>query len=208
MVHPSTMNPLNRTIALSSHAKRRTPYEVAPTRRQGAFALKTLAILAAIILSTSVAVAQSPTPDWRAATEAELKALLPARATVGKEHIETEMRAASGVTNGHGRFLAGVVLITAGYSADGKYSHYLITQVPVQIGDLTLPAGEYVFGWQRGEDQLDVHFYEAATGTSRGSVIATRIPGSSRVESFKIWPPRIKPILQIGRFGMTYRIPK
>jgi hypothetical protein len=145
---------------------------------------------------------------WQAATDAELKALLPARATVQKEHIETEMRAASGVTNGHGRFFAGVVLITAGYSADGKYSHFLIAQVPVQIGDITLQAGEYVFGWQRADDQLEVHFYEAATGTERGSVMATRIAGSSRVESFKIWPPQTKALIQIGRFGMPYRILK
>jgi hypothetical protein len=143
---------------------------------------------------------------WRAATDLELKALLPARATVQKEYIETEMRAASGVTNGHGRFFAGVVLITAGYSADGKYSHYLIAQVPVQIGEITLQAGEYVFGWQRADDQLKVHFYEAATGNERGSVMATRITGSSRVESFKIWPPQGKALIQIGRFGMPYRI--
>lgn len=217
----------HRCKAIASYVKCPTPNEVAPARRLGALHQRctfnktalstrrrtyllrtTLTMIAILVFGCSLTLAQSPATEWRAATDAELKALLPARATVGKEHIETEMRAASGVTNGHGRFLAGVVLITAGYSADGKYSHYLITQVPVQIGALTLPAGDYVFGWQRNEDQLDVHFYEAATGTSRGSVPATRIVGSGRVESFKIWPPRVKPLIQIGRFGMPYRIPK
>ncbi|MEO6803717.1 MAG: hypothetical protein ABI197_10810 [Granulicella sp.] len=118
------------------------------------------------------------------------------------------MRSASGVTNGHGRFFAGIVLITAGYSADGKYSHYLITQVPIEIGDVSLPAGEYVLGWKRGDETLDVKFYDAATGAPRGSVEAVRIANSSRVESFKIWPPRTKSLIQIGRFGMPYRISK
>jgi hypothetical protein len=31
------------------------------------------------------------------------------------------MRTASGIVNSHGRAIAGVVLITAGYSADGNY---------------------------------------------------------------------------------------
>ena len=152
--------------------------------------------------------AQSPAASWRSANEAELHALLPARAAVEKEHIETESRSSSGVTNGHGKFIAGIVLITAGYSADGKYSHYLIAQVPIQIGDLSLPAGDYVFGWQRGEELLKVHFYDALTGNPRGSIDATRIPGVSRVESFKIWSPGTRSLIQIGRFGMPYRIQK
>ena len=78
---------------------------------------------------------------WRAATEGELKTLLPARAPVQQERIETEMRTASGITDGHGKFVAGVVLITAGYSADGKYSHYFVTQVPLKIGNFQLAPG-------------------------------------------------------------------
>jgi len=53
--------------------------------------------------------------------------------TVVTEHIETEMRTASGIVNGRGQFIAGVVLITAGYSAADKYSHYLIVQAPVSM---------------------------------------------------------------------------
>src|SRR3954471_22157294 len=89
--------------------------------------------------------------NWRQATDAELASLLPARAPVEKEHIETEMRTASGIVNAHGRYIAGVVLLTAGYSADGKYSHYLIAQAPVTIGGVVLKPGEYVFGWDRAK---------------------------------------------------------
>ena len=182
-----------------------TPKSINKTRPSIVWAALLLALLCVCRWNAS---AQAPVANWRAATDAELQALLPARAPVEKEHIETEMRSASGITNGHGRFFAGVVLITAGYSADGKYSHYLITQVPIQIGDVSLPAGEYVFGWKRGDDVLNVNFYDAATGTIKGSVVAPKIAGSSRVESFKIWPPKTKSLIQIGRFGMQYHITK
>lgn len=159
------------------------------------------ALLALIPLS---APAQKNT--WRQATDSELAALLPARAPVEKEHIETEMRTASGITDGKGHFIAGVVLITAGYSADGKYSHYLIVQAPVRIGTIALTPGEYVFGWQRDSDALNVHLHEALTGKLIGTTVAHRIPGNSRVESLRIWPPADKAIIQIGRFSLPYEL--
>jgi hypothetical protein len=152
--------------------------------------------------------AQAQKSAWRQATDAELASLLPARAQVEKEHIETEMRTASGIVNTHGHYIAGVVLLTAGYSAEGKYSHYLIVQAPVRIGGSTLKPGEYVFGWARaqGGDALSVHFYRAATGTPMGTAEAHRIAGSSRVESLHIWPPADKALIQIGRFGIPYEL--
>jgi len=147
-----------------------------------------------LLLATSLAVAQKAA--WRQATDAELSSLLPARAPVEKEHIETEMRTASGIVNGHGRFIAGVVLITAGYSADGKYSHYLIALKP----------GEYVFGYAHAGDVLSVHFHEAATGALVGTTDAHLIAGSSRVASLHIWPPGAKALIQIGRFGIPYEL--
>jgi len=79
---------------------------------------------------------------WRPATVPELRKVIPARAPVIKENIETEFRTASGVTDGAGRFIAGVVMITAGYSAEGKYSHFFLTQAPLRVGELDLPAGQ------------------------------------------------------------------
>ena len=145
-----------------------------------------------------------PKPSWRSATAAELQGALPARAQVEKERIETEMRTASGIINSQGKIIAGVVLITAGYSADGKYSHYFLVQAPVTIGDVSLPAGNYVLGWQRGEDSLIVKIYDAATGDERGTTTAHRLPTGSRVESFRIWPPSERQFIQIGRFALAY----
>ncbi len=143
---------------------------------------------------------------WRSATMEELTAVLPSRAPVQKERIETEMRTASGIINSHGKFIAGVVLITAGYSADGKYSHYLIVQSPITIADIPLAPGSYVFGWQRTEATLLVKFYEATTGAERGTATAHRMQQGSRVESFRLWPPGDQSILQIGRFSLPYRL--
>lgn len=145
---------------------------------------------------------------WRQATDAELASVLPARAPVEKEHIETEMRTASGIVDKQGHYIAGVVMITAGYSADGKYSHFLLVQAPIKIGGVELKPGEYVFGWSRAQDPdaLSVHFHVAATGALVGTTEVRRLPGTPRVESIKIWPPADKPLFQIGRFGIGYEL--
>lgn len=143
---------------------------------------------------------------WRTATAEELQASLPDRAPVEKERIETEMRTASGITDGHGHIIAGVVLITAGYSADGKYSHYFLVQHPMRVEDFVLPAGAYVIGWKRVEGGLDVHFFDAATGKERGSALARQMPPGTRVEAFRMWPPNDRSVVQIGRFGLPYTV--
>ncbi len=146
--------------------------------------------------------------DWRPATEAELKSLIPTRAPVEKERIETEFRTASGITNRHGKFIAGVVLITAGYAAEGKYSNFLIVQAPLKVGSLFLSAGTYVFGWQRkSDDALEVKFYHAQSGKPLGTVEAERTSRAGRIESFHIFPPGEKAQIQIGRFAMNYELP-
>jgi hypothetical protein len=159
-----------------------------------------------LVLSAFAQVSYAQKTTWRQATDAELASLLPARAPVEKEHIETEMRTASGIVNSRGQFVAGVVLLTAGYSADGKYSHYLMVQTPIRVGGIFLKPGEYAFGWARAQtgDALSVHFHEAATGVLVGTTDAHRLTGSSRVESLHIWPPGDKALIQIGRFAIPY----
>ncbi len=166
------------------------------------------AIVCGVFLPVLALAAQAQKSVWRQATTAELASVLPSRAPVESEHIETEMRTASGIVDEHGHFIAGVVLITAGYSAEGKYSHYLIVQAPVVIGGVRLKPGEYAFGWSRedGGDLLTVHFNQAATGALVGTTDAHRIAGSSRVESLHIWPPGDKSLIQIGRFGIPYKV--
>jgi hypothetical protein len=154
-----------------------------------------------------------PAESWRAATPDELKSIIPARAPVISERIETEFRTASGITDGSGHFIAGVVMITAGYSAEGKYSHYFLVQAPVRVGTIDLPSGDYVFGWTRSQDALKVSFYQASTGKEVGQVDAERNPAITRVESFRIWPPHgtgsePRSVIQIGRFTFPYSLAK
>ncbi len=169
---------------------------------------KLLLLLCAALVAMLTVAAPAQKSSWRQATPSELAAALPSRAPVITEHIETEMRTASGIIDNRGRVIAGVVMITAGYSAEGKYSHYLVVQAPIRIGGVELKPGDYVFGWTRSPegDWLHVHFNLAATGQLLGSADAHWIAGSTRVESLHIWPPAEKELIQIGRFGMPYQL--
>ncbi len=160
----------------------------------------------ALLIASIGTIAQARKSTWRQASDTELASLLPARAPVIKEHIETEMRTASGIVDGHGRYIAGVVLITAGYSAEGKYSHFLVVQSSIKIGGVDLKPGEYVFGYTHAGDLLNVHFNEAASGTLVGTTDAHLIPSIKGVTNLHIWPPATRAIIQIGRFGIPYEL--
>ena len=169
------------------------------------------ALCAALSLCFTLPQASAQNGTWRTATAEELKSVIPARAPVISERIETEFRTASGITDGAGHFIAGVVMITAGYSAEGKYSHYFLVQAPIRVGAIDLPAGDYVFGWTRSQDALKVSFYQASTGKQLGQVDAERNPSITRVESFRVWPPKSAAgephaLVQIGRFSFPYAL--
>ncbi len=169
---------------------------------------RTFAILllpvAALALTLNISAAQ----QWRVATQQELNSWIPARAPVVKEQIETESRTETGIVDSAGKYIAGAVLITSGYSANGKYSILLLTQVPLKIGTASLEPGQYVFGWQRVNDNLDVLFYEAASGRFLGKAQAIRDDTHRKIESFRILPPNDHSVMLIGRFGFHYELAK
>jgi hypothetical protein len=165
-------------------------------------------IFSAVFMLLIFPVAHGEKAVWRQATDVELASLLPARAPVEKEHIETEMRTASGVVNNRGEYIAGVVLITAGYSADGKYSHFLVVQAPIRMGGVALKPGEYAFGYTHAGDLLRVHINEAASGTLVGTTDAHLLSGIKGITSLRIWPPGGRSVIQIGRFGIPYEVGK
>ncbi|MBS1786442.1 MAG: hypothetical protein JST85_01895 [Acidobacteria bacterium] len=171
--------------------------------------MKFLTTIFLLLFLPSLAFAQDDS-SWRQATEKELGALIPSRAPVEKERIETELRSASGVTDGKGHFIAGVLLITAGYSAHGKYTHFFITQTPIRIGDAKMKPGQYVYGYRRlDDDTLEFIFYEAATGTQVGATKAPRESRTGPIRSLLITPPvKGKGMIQIGRFGCEYSLDK
>lgn len=144
---------------------------------------------------------------WRPATEKELATIIPERAPVISERIETELRTASAVVDGRGHAIAAAVLITAGYSANGKYSIFLMTQVPLRIGGRVIPPGRYLLGWKRGEDALEVTLSEAMSGNPLLTVEAKQSSETiHRVEPIHIWPPQDNSVIQLGRFTIPYSI--
>jgi hypothetical protein len=170
--------------------------------------MKTLLVISLVAYMLSPG-AEAQGKKWRQATRNELRALIPAKAAVEDETIETEIRTASGVTS-RGKFIAGVVMITAGYSAEGKYSHYFITQVPINIGEFSLRPGNYVFGKKRSDaDTLEIGFYESATGKALGTVAAKRDTTNTRVYSLLITPGAGDAIsIRVGRFSFDCTITK
>ncbi|MBV8866910.1 MAG: hypothetical protein JO210_16060, partial [Acidobacteriaceae bacterium] len=62
------------------------------------------------------------------------------------------------------------------------------------------------FGWHHEADALRVLFYEAPSGKFLGSVDALRNSAIGRIESFHLYPPGDKAVIQIGRFGFGYSI--
>ena len=165
-------------------------------------------VLLIILVVWSTVHATVPPFRWRVASESELRKIIPARAPVIKENIETEFRTASGITDGRGKFIAGVVMITAGYSAEGKYSHFFSTQVGMKVGDISLTPGQYVFGYQRkNADSINISFYRASSGEQIGDVEAHRNRKSTMVRALLISPQAGgKGTIQVGRFVCEFRI--
>jgi hypothetical protein len=167
---------------------------------------KPTALLALLILfSTAIFAVGS---GWRKMSEKELRSAVPERAPVINERIETEFRTASGITDSEGHRIYGVVIITAGYEAEGKYTHFFKTQTGLKIGDFKLEAGEYVFGYKRMDtDSLLVTFYRASNGETVGSVRADVERKKGPIYSFLIEPPtNDNGAIRIGRFVMAYSI--
>jgi hypothetical protein len=162
-------------------------------------------VLFLIFASTAIFAAG---PGWRKMTEDELRSAVPERAPVINERIETEFRTASGIVDEQCRSIFGVVIITAGYEADGKYTHFFKTEMGLKIGDIKLEAGQYVFGYKRIEaDALRVTFYRAKDGETVGSVKAEVERKKGPIYSFLIEPPtNNNGTIRIGRFVMAYSI--
>lgn len=145
--------------------------------------------------------------DWKKMSNADLKKIVPEKAPVIKEDIETELRTASGIADGKNQIF-GVVIITAGYEADGKYTHFLRTTSTLNVGELTLKPGDYIFGYQRIDaETLRVMFYHARDGELIGAIKAKTETKKGAIYSFLIEPPVDKKgKIYIGRFNFEYSL--
>ncbi len=144
---------------------------------------------------------------WHKMSETELRSAIPEKAPVIKENIETEFRTASGIISGK-TTIFGVVIITAGYEADGKYTHFLRTGTDLRVGNLDLPPGDYIFGYRRIDaETLGVTFYQAKTGKAIGATNARLEQKKGAIYAFLIAPPAERSgKIYIGRFAFDYSI--
>lgn len=145
--------------------------------------------------------------SWKKMSESDLKKVIPEKAPVIKENIETEFRTASGIVNGQ-KNIFGVVIITAGYEADGKYTHFFKTDEKLKLGEIVLNKGEYIFGYKRLDNEtLDVSFYQARDGKLIGSIEAKVERKKGAIYSFLLEPPVDKKgKIYIGRFSFEYSL--
>ncbi|MGO8760318.1 MAG: hypothetical protein ACLQG3_19560 [Terracidiphilus sp.] len=86
----------------------------------------------------------------------DLEKLLPATVYYCGQSAPTQLRNSGGVKFADGHYVLTSLVDTSGYSTGvaEKYQGYLITEVPLKIGDKTLPAGAYGFGFLGGSKFL------------------------------------------------------
>jgi hypothetical protein len=163
--------------------------------------MKSFSILLILLMFSVSSFAQ----DWRKMSVEELKKSVPETAPVIKENIETEFRTASGISDGKNEIL-GVVIITAGYEADGKYTHFLRLAKKITVGKLAMKADDYVFGYKRIDaETLRVSFYQAKSGKLLGTTNAKVEKKKGAIYSLLIEPPiEKKGKIYIGRFSFEY----
>ncbi|HEY8561259.1 MAG TPA: hypothetical protein VIL74_12860 [Pyrinomonadaceae bacterium] len=164
-------------------------------------------ILTILFIAAAFALPAFAQEGWRKMTEADLKKAVPEKAPVIREEIETEFRTAAGISDGKNNIF-GVVIITAGYEADGTYTHFFKTDAHVRIGDLPLAKGEYIFGYQRIDaETLRVTFYKARDGELVGATKAKVEKGKGAIYSFLITTPTAgQGKIYIGRFAFEYSL--
>ena len=165
--------------------------------------MKIFTVLLLVLMFSLSAFAQ----DWKKMSSADLKKIVPEKAPVIREDIETELRTASGISDGKNQIF-GVVIITAGYEADGKYTHFLRTTSTLKVGELTLNPDDYIFGYQRIDaETLRVMFYHAKDGELIGALKAKTETKKGPIYSFLIEPPiEKKGKIYIGRFNFEYSL--
>jgi hypothetical protein len=78
--------------------------------------------------------------------------LLPASVFYRGQTATTQLRNSGGVKFADGYFVLATLVDTSGYSTDvaAKYQAYFITEIPIQVGGQSLPAGVYGVGFIAG----------------------------------------------------------
>jgi hypothetical protein len=86
----------------------------------------------------------------------QASAILPATVFYRGQTASIQARNSAGIRRGDGRLILATLVDTSGYSSADQqtYQAYLITEVPLQLGAHTLPAGAYGFGFLSGDQMV------------------------------------------------------
>jgi hypothetical protein len=103
-------------------------------------------LIAALIALPLAASAQAPGTILHAP---EAQKLLPDAVYYAGKSANTQLRNSAGIHYSDGQYTLAVLVDTSGYSTavQEKYQGYLLTEVPLGIGDHTLPPGAYGIGF-------------------------------------------------------------
>jgi hypothetical protein len=87
--------------------------------------------------------------NFEVLNEAETAKVVPASFYFAGQSAPTQIRNAAAARIGKNRFIVAGMVDTSGYSSDiaAKYEGFFITDSPIRIGDKTLGAGAYGFGF-------------------------------------------------------------
>lgn len=111
--------------------------------------LGTAALALAFVAAPIQAPAQS---DGTVLNVTQVRKMLPASVYYKGQSATTQLRNSGGVKFSDGYYVLAVLVDNSGYSTDiaTKYQAYFITEVPIHIGDKSLPAGIYGVGFING----------------------------------------------------------
>ncbi len=86
----------------------------------------------------------------------QASAILPATVFYRGQSASVQARNSAGIRLTDGRLILAAIVDTSGYSSaiQQTYQAYLIGEVPLRIGDHTLPAGAYGFGFVAGDQMV------------------------------------------------------
>lgn len=127
-------------------------------------AIISMAVLAAPV----VVMAQGEATILKAADTAKI---FPATVFYGGQSATTQLRNSGGVKFADGHYVLASLVDTSGYSSGiaAKYQAYLITEVPIRIGDQRLAAGAYGIGFIAGNKFIvtDLGAHDVFTANSK-----------------------------------------
>jgi len=120
-------------------------------RLQGMWKLAGAGALALAVMASPVQVLAQAGDTVLKATDTQK--LLPPAVYYKAQSAPTQLRNSGGVKFADGYYLLATLVDTSGYSSDvqAKYQAYFITEVPIKIGDQSLPAGVYGVGFVAGD---------------------------------------------------------